>query len=496
MSLIVKNTLYSSADSLVLMVLAFLNISLLTSSYGVSGFGVYSLLIIFSVYGGLVAFDLGIEATVIHRIARLMNEKVRNWSAARETFITATFTLFGLGALVGLATLCLLLSRADIFVAGDELASSTIRSSAVFVSTAIPLQFGAMAANGVLLGLEKFSIAKFLNSLNLVANSCTIAYCAWLNMHLSDIFQIYLYLSTLRFLVTLAVIYQELDLKKTKAFNLAQASLELLQESRILFLSRVTGLIFNYTDRIVISTVMGPTSLGFYEILKRLVIPVQLLNTVLVSAILPAVTRLLANGNWSAARNTLQAITTVATYFISFVISATFLLAGPFVELWLSDVELPQGFSDWLAIPLIWIFINIVPSIINTVALALGKVRETLIYGGIGAAINLVATILVIQAYGIAGVLLSTLAAHSVIAILYYRLVFYEQLLSLNSLFKTTARALTFMLISMSIVFYFFDPISLVQWIVSTFSILLILAVFSFRRDLHSAYLVLIKKTT
>ena len=496
MSLIVRNTLYSSADSVVLMVLAFLNISILTSSYGVAGFGVYSLLIIFSVYGSLVAFDLGIEATVIHRIARFMNEKVRDLSAARETYITATFTLFGLGALVGLATFCLLYFSTEIFVAGDELASSMVRSSAVFVSTAIPLQFGAMAANGVLLGLEKYFIAKLLNSLNLVANSCTIVYCAWLNMHLSDIFQIYLYISILRFVALQAVIYREIDVTKTKAFSLIRASIELLRESRVLFFSRITGLIFNYTDRIVISTVMGPTSLGFYEILKRLVIPVQLLNTVLVSAILPAVTRLLANDNWAAAKNTLQAITTVATYFISFLISATFLLVDPFVDLWLSDVELPQGFSDWVAIPLIWIFINIVPSIINTVALALGKVRETLIYGGIGALINLVATILIIQAYGIVGVLFATLAAHSVIAVFYYRLVFYENLLSLKSLAKTTARALTFMFFSICIGSYFLDPAGLFQWMASTLSILLILAVFLFRRDFYFAFLVLMKKTT
>jgi len=57
-------------DSLVLLILAFFNIALLNSTFGISGFGVYSFLMMFSVYGALVAFDFGIEGVLIYRIAK------------------------------------------------------------------------------------------------------------------------------------------------------------------------------------------------------------------------------------------------------------------------------------------------------------------------------------------------------------------------------------------------------------------------------------------
>ena len=417
-SMLIRNTVYSGLDSIVLVILAFVNIGLLNSTFGISGFGVYSFLMMFSVYGSLVAFDFGIEGVLIYRIAKT-NASNDDDQRARVGFAGLLLLSF-LGVIVGFAVYLILGNISSSIWEGDSDSTQKLTASLFWVALAVPFQFLSLAGNGILLGLNKFGLGKGISVFSLVFNSCVILTCCISSQPFFMIFKLFFLGAVLRALVSAAagffLVAKDIKIDRKLITELTG----LVRVGGVFFLSRMVGFVFNYTDKIIISTFLGSAALGVYEIVRRLSGPAQLINTVLISALLPEIARKLElKMNITQLMN---ALTRVIMVVVTMGVAFSYSVADDFIVVWLGE-DVTGGVDGLLFIPLLWIVMNVLPSIYNTIAIPLNKVNVTLVYGILGAFINLIFSLILVQKMGIKGVLVGTFIAHFVIFLCYLNLV-------------------------------------------------------------------------
>jgi O-antigen/teichoic acid export membrane protein len=477
-----RNTLYSGLDSLVLVTLAFVNIGLLNSTFGISGFGVYSFLMMFSVYGSLVAFDFGIEGVLIYRIAKTSASN-DDYQRARVGF-AGLILLSLLGIMVGFAVYLILTNISSSIWEGDSDSTQKLTASLFWVALAVPFQFLSLAGNGILLGLNKFGLGKGISVFFLVFNFCVILICCFSSQPFSMIFKLFFLGAVLRALVSAAAgsFFVAKDVKVDR--KLIAELTGLVRVGGVLFISRIVGFVFNYTDKIIISTFLGSAALGAYEIVRRLSGPAQLINTVLISALLPEITRKLENR--IDITQLMHTLTKVIMVVVTMGVAFSYSFADDFIVVWLGE-DVTGGVESLLFIPLLWIVMNVLPSIYNTIAIPLNKVNVTLVYGILGAIVNLTFSLILVQKMGIKGVLVGTFIAHFVIFLCYLNLVRSVSFSSINNILIMYLKVF-FLLVSILMVVKFVTEIvfyvqNIVFLGVLTALVVLIMAAIFYYRD-------------
>ena len=442
-----RNTFYSSLDSLVLLILAFFNIALLNSTFGISGFGVYSFLMMFSVYGALVAFDFGIEGVLIYRIAKTSASDEDRQRA--RVGIAGIMLLLLLGIILGLCVYFGLGSISFSIWDEDFDATNKLKNSLFWVALAVPFQFLSLAGNGILLGLNKFGWGKGVSTLFSIFNFCVISFCTLYSQPFFMIFKLFFFGAILRALVCcsagLFFVARKHIIDRDLIFELNS----LVRVGGVLFISRIVGFVFNYTDKIIISTFLGSSALGVYEIVRRLSGPAQIINTVLMSAILPEITRKLESK--TDITQLLHTLTKLAMLLVTMAVAFSYSFADKFIVAWLGE-DVTGGIESLLYIPLLWTVMNVLPSLYNTIAIPIGKLNSTLVYGVLGAFLNVVFSLILVQKMGIKGVLIGTFIAHFVIFFCYLNLAKSLGLISLSSIFNMYLKVLMFLLSSLIMV--------------------------------------------
>ena len=204
-----------------------------------------------------------------------------------------------------------------------------------------------------------------------------------------------------------------------------------------------------YTDKIIISTFLGSSALGVYEIVRRLSGPAQIINTVLMSAILPEITRKLESK--TDITQLLHTLTKLAMLLVTMAVAFSYSFADKFIVAWLGE-DVTGGIESLLYIPLLWTVMNVLPSLYNTIAIPIGKLNSTLVYGVLGAFLNVVFSLILVQKMGIKGVLIGTFIAHFVIFFCYLNLAKSLGLISLSSIFNMYLKVLMFLLSSLIMV--------------------------------------------
>lgn len=431
------NTIYSGIDSLTMMIFSFVNIGLLTYAYSIDGFGVYAFLMIFSVWGSLVLFDFGIESVLIHQISQ--HSAHREFHKRKKIASAGYLILAIFGIFTSIVILLLLSAISSNIWPEDEISTYRLSSSIKWVAAAIPFQFVSMAGNGIFLGLNRFDYAKTIGIIFSLLNFLAILYCTSFSLEFYNIFKFLFFLSTLRALIVFLGSTYLLKGLSAINMNLIHDMLELIKSGAYLFLSRIVGFIFNYTDKVLISLFLGATAIGIYEIIRRISGPAQILNTVLVSALLPEVTRMIETQKIEQLAGLIKNIISIVMLLISSASLFIYFISDSFIIFWLGE-DLTNGIQNYIYIPLVWIFINVVPSIFNTFALAINEVKRTLIFGLIGAAINLILTIYLIQYFNIMGVLWATLIAHSAIFYCYLFIIKDSSLISIKEIVSIYSR--------------------------------------------------------
>lgn len=178
---------------------------------------------------------------------------------------------------------------------------------------------------------------------------------------------------------------------------------------RSMLLYRVGGMILNNTDPILISVIVGTASLGFYSNYMLLVGSAMMFTDIVFTALTPSVGNLAASESVDRRRivfNELNIVAAVGYGAMTFLVA---LATGPFVSLWLGPAfTLPRTVVLAMALN---VYLSGIMAPVATFRTATGLFRETRYVFLITAALNVLLSIALGLAYGIAGILFATALA-------------------------------------------------------------------------------------
>lgn len=165
-----------------------------------------------------------------------------------------------------------------------------------------------------------------------------------------------------------------------------------------------------HADKFIISSFLGPVSVGYYGIASSLSSKILMLVATGAGFIFPRVVRLSAKSETNGLSVTyLQASRYVVLISWPLVITA-FLLGDRFLGLWLGD-EISTGVIGPLKLLLIAYFVNSLSVVASQVFSGLGNAKVGAVFASIGAVINLLGCLIFIPFFGLMGVALASCIA-------------------------------------------------------------------------------------
>ena len=404
-----KNTVFTSLDYFILIVLNLLATPLLIKNFGIDGYGAFVFLSIFSIYGALSFFDLGMEGSLMNFVARFEasedNHKLQDTLSASLVYYACIGLVLGISIYYGGDFIARRLLRDN-----SALDPHSVSLSISIISFNIFLQFVAMPFAAVLQGMRRFVITKSVNSAMTILRYLLIIIAAIYFHKIEYAFGIITCL-TIGMLGTYLFIFatrlpQFKNMRVRFDFQLLKT---LFNYSSVLFINRIIGLICNQIDKVLIWLYMIVANMTIYDVVSRPANLLRLVMSVLNSAIVPEVAR----------KHQLNDIPAIRILFINMVRYAYLLLLpvlailGVYIKdllrLWVGSEFVSHSY---LALILLAVYIVLpIPSIASTMVVGLEKVRQTIWIAIVSTIINIVLSVSLLHVMGLAGLLVATLCA-------------------------------------------------------------------------------------
>ncbi len=406
-----NNTLATLADYFVLAVLNLLATPILIANFGVDGYGAFIFLSIFSIYGALSFFDLGMEGSLMNYVPRMLDHDDR-----RKLQDTLSISLVYYAVLGFLLAIALYFSAG--FVASrllddnGALARETVLRSITIISGMIFVQFLTVPFTAILQGMRRFVCTK---GISIVMNALryVLVVVAAIKFHRIDIaFLIIFGLTFIRLGVLLFIFLFRLPQFHRMRVRFDPSLLRLLfNYSSLLFISRIIGLIYNQIDKVLIWFYLAVASMTVYDVIARPAILLRLVLGIINSAVIPEVAGLHEKNDVAGIRTLYLRLVRFAYLVLMPVLAVLFVYIGDLLRLWVGRSFVPHA---PLAMILLAVYLILpIPSIASTVVVGLEKVKQTIWIPIISTVINLVLSIILLQVIGLAGLLIATLCSHA-----------------------------------------------------------------------------------
>jgi O-antigen/teichoic acid export membrane protein len=412
-----NNTAFTTIDYFVLIVLNLLATPILIKNFGVEGYGAFVFLSIFSIYGALTFFDLGMEGALMNYVARF--DADTNHKKLQDTLSISLAYYTILGLLVG--TL--------IYFSGGFITSRLVDDSPVLnraavatsltvISVNIFLQFLTLPFAAILQGLRRFVITKSVNSGITILRYLLIIVAAIYFHRIELAFMIITGLTVINLVVFLYIFMfrmpQFRHMRIRFNFSLLRT---LFNYSSILFVSRIIGLICNQVDKVLIWLYLAITSMTVYDVVARPANMLRLTITIINSAVIPEVARLHHLNDLTSIRKLYINLVRYAYLILLPILVLLYVYIGDLLYLWVG-----QDFVQYAYMAIILFsayLIQPIPSIASTMLVGMEKVRQTLWIPITFTIINVVLSLVLLRIIGLAGLLVATLCAE-IFAVLPY----------------------------------------------------------------------------
>lgn len=375
---------------------------------GIEFFGIFLALSLFSSYGVLNLLDFGMGGAVTTFVARYgaigTKDLKKLWSFSAVYF----FFISCLAALVG----------GLIFYFFET--GILHRLSTGGVST------GVLLPTLLLVFLTFFSglVDSFLRGLNDIANMQRInillhfvrlaGILGFLNLRfpLSYI----MWWLNLAMLLRLGILYHYLRVRHPGVSGWDRFSYEdaaqWMRYSFTLFVSSITGFVFNIVDRLIIITYMPAAALANFDIASKAQNIVRGGLSVLLTAVVPVSAHFHALGQLEKLREMFIRGTNLANMALMPVLVYATVTVGTFIRLWVGPEHV------WLA-PLAcailsFLYFNVAPSLGNTMLVGMGMARLLVPIQIVSTLLNLGISVALVRDYGLKGLVAGTLVGYSV----------------------------------------------------------------------------------
>lgn len=404
-----NNSLITFVDYAVLVVLSLVATPFLIENFGIDGYGAFVFLSIFSIYGALAVFDLGMEGALMNFVARFQAAGER---LKMHTAVNVSVIYYGLiGGLVGVG----------VYFASNVLASRllddqsmldpvVVKSAITVVAINVFFQFLTIPLTAALQGMRRYVATKSVNSVMNVIRYVLVVGVAIAYHRIDAGFMVVLVLTFVRLAVLSYIL-----LRRMPEFNGWRPSLDLslfrtlFSYSSILFVTRIIGLVHNQSPKLLIWYFLPVSTMTVFDIVARPALLLRVIMGVVVSALIPEAARLHEQGNIAAVRKLYISLVRYAYLIVLPILAVLFVHIETLITVWVG-----QQFEPYAKLALILLASYLVAPIsvvASTMVVGLEKVRQTIWIPIVGTSLNLLLSVILLQYIGLPGLLVGALAA-------------------------------------------------------------------------------------
>jgi len=404
-----NNTLFSSIDYFVLIVLNLLATPILIDNFGVAGYGAFVFLSIFSISGAMSFFDLGMEGSLMNYVARF--EASGDNKKLQDTLSVSLIYYGCIGVLLGLA----------IYFSGGIIASrlidekaalgrESIMASISIISVNIFLQFLSLPFSAILQGMRRFVLTKSVSSLMTILRYLLLIIAAIYYKRIDVAFLILTAITIIKLAIFIFVfIFKSPQFHGFKfGFNTALFR-QLFNYSSLLFINRIIGLVCNQADKFLIWLYLAVTSMTIYDVVARPAAPLRLVTGILNSAIIPEVARLHQLGDEAALRKLFVRLVRFTYLILLPLVSALAVYMSLLLRLWVGETFVPYTYMVHILLA-VYLILPI-PAIASTMVVGLEKVKQTIWISIAYMFVKVILSFALLKTVGLAGLMSATLCA-------------------------------------------------------------------------------------
>ena len=414
MNRFLKNSLFSTADIAIVLALSLIATPVLIAQLGVSLYGVFVFLSIFSVYGMLSFFDLGMEGALTTHVARLD-------STAESGKINSILTIGILYyAAIGISIAVLIYLFEEFLIVRFELTTMVheqVLSAIRYVALNVALQFVTTPIVAALQGMQKFVSTRSANSVLNIIQYTLLIFVAAPTKRIDYAFLLILAITSIRFLVY-AMLYFNLSISRAKIVLTSSLFGNLWYSSSSLFINRLVGLFYNQTGKFLIWGQLPIANIAVFDVVNRPSNLVRVISSTVYSAVIPEASRLTHSGDLTALKNLYIKLVRFAYILVMPPIVAIFVNAPRILDTWIGHNFGQYGYL--VQIVMIAAIFNPLAAVASTVVVGMDKVRQTVWISVAGTVINVVLGVILILHVGLYGLFISFLIAEIFISVLYF----------------------------------------------------------------------------
>jgi O-antigen/teichoic acid export membrane protein len=290
-SSLIRNIALSAFAYFVISILGIWVTGALVSTYGLTAFGLITLVRLFSASGLVGLFDLGTPENASHVVARA--RATSDWAEAIRSVQWLALFAF-IAAMFCTLIMLLFTPRLGPWLGVDKGSEDMFQHVLLVSAIVLPLCLTSLVAEGVIRGFEKYEIVRGLE----VFTSVAYAMGAWFLMDsqqpFSLVIYLYLALTVVRALVTYSIAWVTLRSQTLSADpSTSKATLRvMLHRTWLVGPNKILATLQTQSVPLVIGLMVGVTGAAVYDLLMRLPRFVKSALGLLNSAVLPFASRL------------------------------------------------------------------------------------------------------------------------------------------------------------------------------------------------------------
>lgn len=364
-----------------------------------------------SILAYLTIFDLGIGSTTINGVTEaLANGDV---DTARQRVNTAYLTLvvIALVVAVGISFAWPMISWPAIL--GDKSPGDyrEITEAATVAAAIVLINFPLSATPRIFGACRKVTLSNIWTSFGSIVSLAAIVVATRLKTGLPGLVVAVSGATLVVGILSTVWLYRHFDwLKLTFRDARWEKVRGLLQTGLPFFAAQISGIILFQTDNVIIAQIMGAKSVTPYSITWKLFSYATLLQVVALPALWPAYADAFARRDFAWVKkayryNVLIAVSSTTAFVLIFLV-----IGRKFIEIWAGPAAVPT--FGLLAGMGVWTIMSSFLWCESCLLGAAGRVKGQAIYSGIGAAVNIIVSVILGRLMGLVGIILGTLTAY------------------------------------------------------------------------------------
>jgi O-antigen/teichoic acid export membrane protein len=386
-----------------------LSVPLTISYLGPERYGIWAL--IGSLFAWLNLADLGVSNGFTNMVVKAAGQGRAD--LVREFISTAFAMLMSISIIVALVAAAVWpsINWDKLFNIHTELARSEVNYAMIAATAIYLMSFPLAIVNRTYVSLQDGQKANYWDAAGNLASLCTLLIVTrtegglpWLVFAVGGA----------SFLVRAASCvwlfsYRRELVPRLHLVSMAVAS-QMLRPGIQFFLIQILALIVFQTDNLVVAHYLGAAEVPSYNLTYRLFEFTTLLQSILFGYAWVGYADAISRRDYQWVEKTFALNLSLSIVFTIFGAGALIFIAKPFIGFWTRGaVSPPMSLVYWMAA---WSLINAYCSPMASLLAAASRLRSQLVYSAVGASVNIVASIILVQRWGVTGAIAGTVIGY------------------------------------------------------------------------------------